>query len=227
MNTEDHLLAVIRQEIIKNHLLVTAIIQDIQQCTGPLELLKDLNADGRTRIADLRNSIDKLVQLAETEINVKKKTELMQEVEKRKSQLVFALAAFKKANIVGACVIDKMAKDELMSTSEEQQRMLRKRRDKRGLADTASLATDRLLSISRTLAETSQRSADTLDTLLISSDKVNGTKDELEQQQQAIILSGKLLGKYGRREVTDKALLTLAFIFFLACVAYVLQKRLW
>ncbi|KAG8035369.1 hypothetical protein G9C98_006815 [Cotesia typhae] len=122
----------------------------------------------------------------------------MQEVEKRKSQLVFALAAFKKANIVGACVIDKMAKDELMSTSEEQQRMLRKRRDKRGLADTA----------------------------IISSDKVNGTKDELEQQQQAIILSGKLLGKYGRREVTDKALLTLAFIFFLACVAYVLQKRL-
>ncbi|CAG5076671.1 Similar to IDH3B: Isocitrate dehydrogenase [NAD] subunit beta [Cotesia congregata] len=152
-----HLLAVIRQEIVKNHLLVTAIIQ--------------------------------------TEINVKKKAELMQEVEKRKSQLVFALAAFKKANIVGACVIDKMAKDELMSTSEEQQRMLRKRRDKRGLADTAN--------------------------------KVNGTKDELEQQQQAIILSGKLLGKYGRREVTDKALLTLAFIFFLACVAYVLQKRLW
>ncbi|XP_044593946.1 vesicle transport protein SEC20 isoform X2 [Cotesia glomerata] len=227
MNTEDHLLAVIRQEIVKNHLLVTAIIQDIQQCTGPLELLKDLNADGRTRIADLRNSIDKLVQLAETEINVKKKAELMQEVEKRKSQLVFALAAFKKANIVGACVIDKMAKDELMSTSEEQQRMLRKRRDKRGLADTASLATDRLLSISRTLAETSQRSADTLDTLVISSDKVNGTKDELEQQQQAIILSGKLLGKYGRREVTDKALLILAFIFFLACVAYILQKRLW
>lgn len=127
--------------------------------------MNELNAEGRTRISELRNSIEKLVQLAETEINIKKKAELMSEVENRKSQLVFALAAFKKANIVGACVIDKMSKDELMNTSEEQQRMLRKRRDKRGLADTASLATDRLMSISRTLAETSQRSADTLDTL--------------------------------------------------------------
>lgn len=60
-----------------------------------------------------------------------------------------------------------------------------------------------------------------------SSDKVGGTKDELEHQQQAIVQSGKLLGKYGRREVTDKVLLALAFAFFLACVFYILQKRLF
>lgn len=63
--------------------------------------------------------------------------------------------------------------------------------------------------------------------LVISSDKVTSTKDELEHQQQAIVQSGKLLGKYGRREVTDKALVALAFIFFLACVIYILQKRLF
>lgn len=60
-----------------------------------------------------------------------------------------------------------------------------------------------------------------------SSDKVSGTRVELEHQQQVIVQSGKLLGKYGRREVTDKALLVLAFAFFLACVFYILQKRMF
>ncbi|KAK0078671.1 hypothetical protein PV325_002203 [Microctonus aethiopoides] len=225
MDPEDHTLSLIRQEIVKYHLQVTAIIQDIQQCTGSLELLNELNAEGRAKINALRSSIDKLAHLAETEINVKRKSQLMNEVENRRSQLSFVLSAFKKANIIGVCVIDKMAKDELLSTSEEEQNLLRKRRDRKGLADTAGSATDRLLHISRALAEANQRSADTLDTLLISSDKVNGTKDELEQQQQAIAQSGKLLGKYGRREVTDKALIALALIFFFACVIYIIQKR--
>lgn len=113
----------------------------------------------------MRNSIESLANLGETEINAKQKSELLLEVENRKSQLSMALASFKKANIVGACVIDKMAKEELLSTSEEQEMMLRKRRDRQGFTDTANKATDRLLSISRTLAETNQRSAVTLDTL--------------------------------------------------------------
>lgn len=62
---------------------------------------------------------------------------------------------------------------------------------------------------------------------MTSSDKVSSTRKELENQQQVILQSGKLLGKYGRREITDKALLALAFIFFLACVFYILQKRLF
>lgn len=60
-----------------------------------------------------------------------------------------------------------------------------------------------------------------------SSDKVGSSRNELEHQQQVIVQSGKLLGKYGRREVTDKVLLALAFAFFLACVFYILQKRLF
>jgi protein transport protein SEC20 len=39
--------------------------------------------------------------------------------------------------------------------------------------------------------------------------------------------SGKLLAKYGRREFTDKVLLLFAFAFFLACVLYIVQKRLF
>ncbi|XP_043267811.1 vesicle transport protein SEC20 [Venturia canescens] len=227
MDLEDPAAVLVCQEIVKNHLRVAAIIQDIQKCTGPLELLHDLNTEGREKIVDLRQSIDRLSALAETATDEKKKASLLAKVESHKGQLSIALAAFRKANIVSACVIDKLAKDELTFLPEEHQNAVRKRRDKKHLTETSNKVTDRLLSISRHLAETTQRSADTLDTLVTSSEKVTSTKDELEHQQQAIIQSGKLLGKYGRREVTDKALLVLAFAFFLACVFYILQKRLW
>ncbi|XP_029050942.1 vesicle transport protein SEC20 [Osmia bicornis bicornis] len=227
MDAEDHALDLIRQDIVKNHLQVTALIQDIQQCIGPLELLNELNAEGRGKIAALKSSIDKITLAAEKELSKKKKAELLAEINTYKQQLNTSLAAFRKANVVSVCVIDKLAKEELLSMPEEQQAALRRRHDKQSIANSSSQLSDKLLSISRHLAETTQRSADTLDTLITSSDKVTGTKDELEHQQQVIVQSGKLLGKYGRREVTDKALVALSFAFFLACVFYILQKRLF
>ncbi|KOC68307.1 Vesicle transport protein SEC20 [Habropoda laboriosa] len=227
MDSGHHAIELIYQDIVKNHLQVTALIQDILQCTGPLELLNELNAEGRAKIAALKSSIDKLASVAERESSEKKKAELLAEVDNYKQQLNVSLAAFRKANVVSVCVIDKLAKEELLSVPEEQQAVVRRRHDKKSIANSSSQLSDKLLSISRHLAETTQKSADTLDTLITSSDKVTSTKDELEHQQQAIVQSGKLLGKYGRREVTDKALVALAFAFFLACVFYILQKRLF
>ncbi|XP_012255518.2 vesicle transport protein SEC20 [Athalia rosae] len=217
----------VRQEIVNNNMQVKAIIQDIQNCTESMELLNELNAKGRAKIAALRSSIERLQGLAFQEHSNKKKLELYTEIDSHKSQLTITLGAFRNANVVSACVIDRMAKEELLEMPEDQQNALRKRRDKQTLIKMSGGVTDKLLSISRHLAETTQKSAHTLDTLIISSDKVSGTKDELEHQQQVIVQSGKLLGKYGRREVTDKALLVLAFAFFLACVFYILQKRLF
>lgn len=212
-------------------------------------MLDELNAEGRAKIAILKFSIEHLASVAETEVNGKKRVEVLAAVDSYKEQLNTSLAAFRKANVVSACVIDKLARENLFSIPEDRQNALRRRHDKQSLTNASSQVTDKLLSISRHLAETTQRSADTLDTLctypillfdrqvplfyilvvisVTSSDKVGGTKDELEHQQQAIVQSGKLLGKYGRREVTDKALLALAFAFFLACVFYILQKRLF
>lgn len=213
-----------------------------------MEMLDQLNAEGRAKIAVLKLSLERLASIAETEVDEKKRAELLSTVNSYKEQLNTSLAAFRKANVVSACVIDKLAREDLFSMSEERQNALRRRHDKQSLTNASSQVTEKLLSISRHLAETTQRSADTLDTLctylflscywignilqisivsVTSSDKVGNTKDELEHQQQAIVQSGKLLGKYGRREVTDKALLALAFAFFLACVFYILQKRLF
>lgn len=227
MDLNSYTVELTHQDIVKYQLQVNALIQDIQQCSGPLEMLDELNADGRAKIAALKFSIEQLVSIAETEADEKKRKALLSAVDSYKEQLNTSLAAFRKANVVSACVIDKLARENLFSLPEEQQNALRRRHDKRSLTNASSQVTDKLLSISRHLAETTERSADTLGTLLTSSDKVGSTKGELEHQQQAIVQSGKLLGKYGRREVTDKALLALAFAFFLACVFYILQKRLF
>ncbi|KAF0306023.1 Vesicle transport protein SEC20 [Amphibalanus amphitrite] len=91
----------------------------------------------------------------------------------------------------------------------------------------ASQVTGNLLSINRQLAEQVDRSKQTLDVLVNSSDKVSDTHEELKSVGGAIGQSGRLLSKYGRRELTDNVLFLLAFAFFFACVLYVVKKRLW
>lgn len=139
--------------------------QDIQQCSGPLELLDELNAKGRAKIAVLKSSIEKLSSLAETEVNEKERAELLSTVDSYKKQLNVSLAAFRKANVVSACVIDKLAREDLLSMSEERQNFLRRRHDKQSLTNASGQVTDKLLNIARHLAEMNRRSADTLDTL--------------------------------------------------------------
>lgn len=137
--------------------------------------------------------------------------------------------AFKKANLKSMFAIEKGAKEELLKPPEDSETVLRKReqRDKESLIKMNSNVTDQLLTISRQLAETTQRSADTLDALITSSDSVIGTQEELKVTSGVIGQSGKLLAKYGRREFTDKILMFFAFAFFLACVFYIVQKRLF
>lgn len=139
--------------------------QDIQQCVGPLEFLNELNADGRAKIATLKSNIEHLTEIAECERNKHKRDELLADIDNYKGQLATTTAAFRKANVVSACAIDKMSRDELLTISPEQQDIVRKRRDKYGAVSASSNITERLLDISKHLAETTQRSADTLDTL--------------------------------------------------------------
>lgn len=135
---------------------------------------------------------------------------------------------FKKANVKSMLAFEKASKEELLqSTTGEGSVRNRKNRDKESMANMSSQVTDQLLSISRQLAETTDRSAKTLETLVISSDNVTGTQEELKLTAGTINQSGKLLAKYGRREFTDKILMFFAFAFFIVCVIYIVKKRIF
>lgn len=135
---------------------------------------------------------------------------------------------FKKANVKSMLAIEKKSKEELLkSSSNDQSLRNRQKRDKQTMANMSSHVTDQLLSISRQLADTTERSSKTLETLVISSDNVTGTQEELKVTSGTINQSGKLLAKYGRREFTDKILMFFAFMFFAVCVIYIVKKRLF
>ncbi|XP_070503684.1 vesicle transport protein SEC20 [Chironomus tepperi] len=211
----------IKQEIVDHNLQVKAIIQDILSFKGSLQDLELLNEAGRTKLAQLRKCIEKLDDWAKDENDIT----LSNEVDAYREQFSKTLQAFRKANISTMLEIEKGEKAELFTMKPESE--LRQRFGTSGLISQQETVTDRMLSISRNLAETTQKSANTLESLIQSSTTVSGTGEELHNTAGTIQQSGKLLNKYGRRETTDKILLFLAFMFFLAVVFYIVQKRLF
>lgn len=124
--------------------------------------------------------------------------------------------------------IDKEDKKELLSIPDSELRNRGSTRQSRSsLISQQDSVTEKMVSISRHLSETTQKSAATLETLVASSANVEGTRDELQHTAGTISQSGKLLLKYGRRDCTDKILVLFAFAFFIACVIYIVQKRVF
>ncbi|KAG5886068.1 hypothetical protein JTB14_018927 [Gonioctena quinquepunctata] len=224
MDSSEFLLNPLRQNITENNLHLRALIQDINACAGPLVELHALNSAGRSKISTLRKLLDKFGDVSKENND----SELLKEVALQREQLASSMDAFKKANMRAMLSIEKGAKEELLKPSKEENVVRQRNKgDKESLVKMSSNVTDQLLSISKQLAETTQRSAATLDTLITSSDSVTGTREELKVTSGAIGQSGKLLAKYGRREFTDKILMFFAFAFFVACVFYIVQKRLF
>ncbi|XP_053625606.1 vesicle transport protein SEC20 [Plodia interpunctella] len=212
--------------LAKYHFQVKAIIQDILECRESMEALNSLNEKGRIRIGQLRDELERLELYAKDSGDPKYAVEL----ESQRHQLAGLLKEFKEANISSMFAIEKAQREELMKPIENDEGGIRNRRkkvDRDGLLKMSSGVTDQLLSISRQLADTTQRSQDTLDSLVSSSSSVHGTKTELQNTASTITQSSKLLTKYGRREFTDKIIMFFAFLFFLAVCLYIVQKRIF
>merc|ERR1719187_1049809 len=103
----------------------------------------------------------------------------------------------------------------------------RKRRDKEQLVQAHGSVTRDLQAISRQLAETVDRSRNTVDSLGTSSQVVDETSMEYRTMAGVIGQSRKLISKYARRELTDKVLIIIALAFFFAVVLYILRKRVF
>lgn len=137
------------------------------------------------------------------------------------------LQAFRRANITTMLEIEKLDKADLLSNTNEVRHRGSSKHLQTSLAYQQDSVTEKMLSISRHLSETTQKSAATLETLVSSSANVEGTNDELQNTAGTILTSKKLLKKYGRRECTDKILVFFAFTLFIVVVLYIVQKRLF
>ncbi|XP_026478913.1 vesicle transport protein SEC20-like [Ctenocephalides felis] len=233
MVIEDEEVVQIQKELVDLNIGVKAIIQDMLLLKTSTQTLQELNSEGRAKINGIKICIENLYKLAKQNAD----TQLMSDVETHRNELTTTLKDFRRSNIIAMSAIEKSKKDELLSADDDddtssglpKKSQVRRRNtvDKGNIVKMSSNVTDRLLSISRHLAQTTERSANTLETLAMSSSNVWGTRDELENTSATIAQSGKLLKKYGRREFTDKILVFFAFAFFVACVLYIVQKRLF
>lgn len=185
-----------------------------------MQELEVFNEAGRAELAQLRKCIERLDDWARDENDL----QLSDDVNSYREQFSKTLQAFRKANISTMLEIEKSDKAELFTMKPDAEL---RQRGKSNLISHQETITERMLSISRNLSDTTQRSAATLGTLIESSSTVDGTGEELVNTGGTIQQSGKLLNKYGRRETTDKILVFLAFIFFLAVVFYIVQKRMF
>ncbi|CAH0701974.1 unnamed protein product [Spodoptera exigua] len=208
----------------KHYFTVKNIIQEILACRDSMESLNKLNEKGRAAISLLRDELENFEMYGKDIGDMKYATE----VESQRHQLACLLKEFKEANIMSMFAIEKAERDELLKAGERDDSGIRNRKTKverDGLLKMSSGVTEQLLSISRQLADTAQRSQDTLDSLVSSSSTVHGTQSELQNTASTISESSKLLKKYGRREFTDKVIMFFAFLFFLAVCLYIVQKR--
>uniref|UniRef100_A0A182PT73 Sec20 C-terminal domain-containing protein n=1 Tax=Anopheles epiroticus TaxID=199890 RepID=A0A182PT73_9DIPT len=230
-------IAAIRQEILDLNLRAKAIIMDITNFRGTLRELETLNEAGRDKLSALRQCIDRMDVLARDETDSK----LAEEVEKNREQFSRTLQSFRKANITTMLEIEKANKEELFAlrpeASDVRQRKVAggvpagpgsagKHRSSSLLLQQESV-TDRMISISKQLHDTTQKSAATLDMLVTTSATVESTRDELLKTAGKIHQSHKLLQKYSRRDCTDKILAMFGLMLFLATVLYVLSRRLF
>ncbi|GLG97968.1 Vesicle transport protein SEC20 [Gryllus bimaculatus] len=180
-----------RKEIVNLNLVVKALIQDIQTCAGPREVLNEMNSEGRGKIAALRKHIDRLEILAKEQDTENTKSQLLAEVENYRQQLTSTLSAFRKANVACILNIEKSNKQELFDIIMDEANLRhRQRKDKEGLVKMSSDVTEQLRSISRHLSETTQRSADTLGTLVTSSNAVDSAQEEMNTMGSVISQSG-------------------------------------
>ncbi|XP_075228894.1 vesicle transport protein Sec20 isoform X2 [Lycorma delicatula] len=169
----------IRQQIVSNNLSLKALIQDIYDCSGPLEVLNELSDEGRLKLALFKKQVDQLEYYA-YERTGRERLEMVEEVKNLREQYTSTLGSFRKANVLCMLTIDKSNKEELFRGSDGEPNMrLRQKKDKANLVKMSSNVTEQLRSISRHLAETTQRSCDTLETLANSSSNVTAAQEEL------------------------------------------------
>ncbi|KHJ81205.1 Sec20 [Oesophagostomum dentatum] len=97
--------------------------------------------------------------------------------------------------------------------------------DENSLKEDAVKTTERLSDLLSKMGEQVAQSEQTMDSLVHSSSVLVQTHKEFESHASHIQTGNKLLSKYERRELTDKILVTIALIFYLAVIYYILQKR--
>merc|ERR1719410_2094241 len=175
----------------------------------------------------MRGNISKLDTLGRETLDLEESQAILQIVEKHREQLTACQRQFRLANVKAMTGLETKSSRDLFKSSSEGETTVRNRRDKEQMVTDYSNVTNSLMAISRQLADTVERSKQTVTSLEGTSKTVEELGEEYRMMGGVIGQSRKLITKYARREFTDKVLIAFALAFFFAVVLYILRKRLF
>ncbi|CAH2277182.1 vesicle transport SEC20 [Pelobates cultripes] len=112
--SQDFHVQMCHKEIVKYDLEIKALIQDIRECSGPLSVLTDLNAQVKEKFHLLRLRIQDLEQMAREQDKESDKQALLKEMECHKRQMLSNQTVWRKSNLSCKQTIDNSEKDELL-----------------------------------------------------------------------------------------------------------------
>lgn len=211
------------RDVIQTIVALRTIIQEIDNFNGNTNGLKQLNEAGRIKISILRKKLNHLDELCQDLDEI----DFIDDVIIQQKDLSEVIKEFRNANINAMQRLDANDRKYLMAKSFKSEKTTETEGSRDHLIKLHSKITDQLLTVNMQLEQTTKQSFETLDTLLTSSQTIQNTDEELILASNSIQQSGKLLEKFGQREITDKILMYLFTAFFIACVLYVIQKRLF
>jgi len=214
-------------ELTKNAVEIRQLIQDFPLCSTFKEI-DEQNAMVRGKMESMRSNLSRMEMIGRESLDSGVSFEILETAERHREQLSACQRQFRMANVKAMTALETQSSKELLkSNSGDGKDGLRQRREKEQMVSDYSNVTNNLMLISRQLAETVERSKQTVSNLEGSSKTVEELGDEYRMMGGVIGQSRKLITKYARREFTDKVLIAFALAFFFGVVLYILRKRLF
>ena len=176
----------------------------------------------------MRSNIGNLELVAMEMLDLEQSQLTMSQMESHREQLASCQRQFRLANVKAMTALETQSSRDLFKNANNNGKGgLRNRKDKEQMVAEHGSISNNLLAISRQLAETVEKSKQTVSGLEGTSRTVEEVGEEHRMMGEVIGQSRKLITKYGRREFTDKVLIVFALAFFFAVVLYILRKRLF
>ena len=191
-------------ELTKNAVDIRQIIQDFPLCSTFREI-DDQNALVRAEMEVMRSNISKLELIAMEMLDMEQSQMVTSQVESHREQLASCQRQFRLSNVKAMTALETQSSKDLFKSANEAGRAgLRNRKDKEQMVAEHGSITNNLMAISRQLAETVEKSKQTVSSLEGTSRTVEEVREEHKMMGGVIGQSKKLITKYGRREFTDK-----------------------
>uniref|UniRef100_A0A915PDL4 ANK_REP_REGION domain-containing protein n=1 Tax=Setaria digitata TaxID=48799 RepID=A0A915PDL4_9BILA len=221
-------LQVCQQDILKADIAIKNHIEEIRQQTFMSQ--KELTLCTRNikdEMAELAHLIDALEKFGNKMSFRNDRVELLAQVKEHRCELEKNHQMLRQAILEFSKIMEMQSRKYLLQDGKDSQDIELRSRQKRAenLKAQTLKATESLTSLVTKMSDQLKLSEDTTSTLIHSSSLLRDTECEYSSLGAHIQSGGKLISKYGRRECTDKVLITFALLLYVVVILKLMDEK--